>query len=101
MMHKILISDKFSASGLEVFTREPDIQADVRTGLPPHELIGLIADYEALIVRSETQVTADIIAAAKKLKIIGRAGVGLDNIDIAAATRAGIIVMNTPDGNTT
>ncbi len=100
-MHKILISDKFSEAGLAVFTSEPDIVADVRTGLSPDELKATIGDYEALLVRSETKVTPDVIAAAKKLKIIGRAGVGLDNVDIPAATRAGVIVMNTPDGNTT
>jgi D-3-phosphoglycerate dehydrogenase len=100
-MHKLLISDKFSAAGLEVFTSQPDVQVDVRTGLSESELVRSIGAYEALLVRSETKVTADVIKAAKRLKIIGRAGVGLDNIDIAAATRAGIIVMNTPDGNTT
>jgi D-3-phosphoglycerate dehydrogenase / 2-oxoglutarate reductase len=100
-MHKILIADKFSLAGLDVFKTEPDITADVRTGLTPQELIGMVGNYDALLVRSETRVTADVIAAAKRLKIIGRAGVGLDNVDIAAATRAGVIVMNTPDGNTT
>lgn len=100
-MHRVLISDKFSTAGLQVFKGEADIVADVRTGLTINELTGMIANYDALVVRSETKVTAEVIAAAKKLKIIGRAGVGLDNIDLAAATRAGIIVMNTPDGNTT
>jgi len=73
---------------------------DVKLGLKPDELISIIGNYDALIVRSETQVTADVIKAGKKLQIIARAGVGLDNVDINAATQQGIIVVNAPTGNT-
>jgi D-3-phosphoglycerate dehydrogenase len=100
MLYKILISDKLSQDGIDVFTKDADFQVDVKLGLRADELKAIIADYDALIVRSDTQVTVDIINSASKLKVVGRAGVGLDNIDIPAATRAGIIVMNTPDGNT-
>jgi D-3-phosphoglycerate dehydrogenase len=99
-MYKILISDKLSDEGIAIFKSEKDIEVDVKLNLPPEELKNIIGEYDALVVRSETKVTPDIIASAKKLKVIGRAGVGLDNIDIPAASRAGIIVMNTPDGNT-
>lgn len=99
-MYKILVSDKLSLEGIDVFRQDADFQADVKLGMKPHELKSVIADYDALVVRSDTQVTSDIINSASKLKVVGRAGVGLDNIDIPAATRAGIIVMNTPDGNT-
>ena len=73
---------------------------DVKTGLKPEEIVPIIGDYDAMVVRSQTQVTAQIIEAGKKLVIIGRAGVGVDNIDIEAATRRGIIVVNAPTGNT-
>src|ERR1043165_4138873 len=99
-MYKILISDKLSEQGIAIFKAEKDIQVDIKLGMKPEELKAVIADYDALVIRSETKVTPEIIAAGKKLKVIGRAGVGLDNIDIPSATRAGIIVMNTPDGNT-
>lgn len=75
-------------------------EVHVKTGLPKEELAAIIGDYDALAVRSETKVTADIIAAAKNLKIIGRAGVGVDNIDVEAATNRGILVVNSPEGNT-
>ncbi|MDP4220021.1 MAG: phosphoglycerate dehydrogenase [Bacteroidota bacterium] len=99
-MFNILISDKLAQQGVDIFKAEQDIQVDVKLGLKPDELRNMIGNYDALVVRSETQVTAEVIAVAKKLKVIGRAGVGFDNIDIPAATRAGIIVMNTPDANT-
>jgi D-3-phosphoglycerate dehydrogenase / 2-oxoglutarate reductase len=99
-MYKILVSDKLSQEGIDVFRQDADFQVDVKLGMKPHELKSVIGDYDALVVRSDTQVTADIISSATKLKVVGRAGVGLDNIDIPAATRAGVIVMNTPDGNT-
>ncbi len=95
---KILVSDPISDQGIEILKKEFDI--DIATGLPPEELIKRIGDYEALIVRSETQVTKDVINAGKKLKIIGRAGVGVDNIDVNTATERGIIVVNAPEGNT-
>lgn len=97
---KILVADPLSEKGMTLLKNESDIQADSKTGLKPEELIKIIGDYDGMIVRSETQVTEDIINAGKKLKVIGRAGVGLDNIDVPAATRRGIIVMNVPGGNT-
>ncbi len=100
MQYKILISDKLSQEGISVFTADADFHVDIKLGMKPDELKAVIADYDALVVRSETQVSADVISSATKMKVVGRAGVGLDNIDIPAATRAGIIVMNTPDGNT-
>ncbi len=99
-MYKILISDKLSEQGIAIFKAEKDIEVDIKLGMKLEELKAVIGEYDALVIRSDTKVTPDIISAAKKLKVIGRAGVGLDNIDIPAATRAGIIVMNTPDGNT-
>jgi D-3-phosphoglycerate dehydrogenase len=95
---KVLVSDPIAEQGIEILKNKVDV--DIKTGLPPAELIKIIGDYEALIVRSETQVTKDVINAGKKLKIIGRAGVGVDNIDVNAATERGIIVVNAPEGNT-
>lgn len=95
---KILVSDPISDQGIEILKKEFDV--DIATGLPPAELIKCIGNYEALIVRSETQVTKDVINSGKKLKIIGRAGVGVDNIDVNTATEKGIIVVNAPEGNT-
>jgi D-3-phosphoglycerate dehydrogenase len=97
---KILITDRIAHEGVD-FLREqlPDAQVDERPGLKPEQLQAIIGEYHALVVRSETQVTADVLAAATNLKIVGRAGVGVDNIDTAAATRQGIIVVNSPTGN--
>ncbi len=95
---KVLVSDPIAEQGIEILKNEVDV--DIATGLEPSELIKRIGNYEALIVRSETQVTKDVINAGKKLKIIGRAGVGVDNIDVNAATERGIIVVNAPEGNT-
>ncbi len=97
---KILVSDALAEEGLKILQDVKEFQVDVNTGLKPEELKKAIADYDALIVRSATKVDADIISAAAKLKVIGRAGVGLDNVDLEAATQKGIIVMNTPGGNT-
>lgn len=97
---KVLVSDKLAPQGLAILEKEKKIQVDVKIGLKPEELKKVIRDYDALIVRSGTRVTKEIIAAAKKLRIIGRAGVGLDNVDVEAASRKGIIVMNAPEGNT-
>ncbi len=95
---KVLVSDPIAEQGIEILKNDVDV--DIATGLEPPELIKRIGNYEALIVRSETQVTKDVIQAGKKLKIIGRAGVGVDNIDVNAATERGIIVVNAPEGNT-
>lgn len=99
-MIKILVSDPLSEEGLKLLKEVKEFQIDVRTGMKPDELKTVIKDYDALLVRSATKVTKDIIASADKLKVIGRAGVGLDNVDLEAATQKGIIVMNTPGGNT-
>ncbi len=99
-MIKILVSDALSEEGLKILKDAGQFQVDVNTELKPEALKGVIKDYDALIVRSATKVTREIINAADKLKVIGRAGVGLDNVDLDAATQKGIIVMNTPAGNT-
>jgi D-3-phosphoglycerate dehydrogenase / 2-oxoglutarate reductase len=96
---KVLVSDNLDASGVNMFKQEDGIEVDVRTGLSPEEQKGIIGDYDALVIRSATKVTADLLDAAKRLKVVGRAGIGLDNVDIPAATKHGVIVMNTPGGN--
>jgi D-3-phosphoglycerate dehydrogenase len=100
MATKILVSDSLSEEGLKIFRETDGFIVDVKTGLKPEELKAIIKEYDALVVRSATKVTKDIIQAAEKLKVIGRAGVGLDNVDLPAATERGIVVMNTPAGNT-
>ncbi len=95
----ILISDTLSPRGVAVLERA-GFRADVKTKLPKERLLDAIKEYDGLIVRSGTKVTADVIDAGERLKIIGRAGTGLDNVDCDAATRRGIVVMNTPGGNT-
>ncbi len=97
---KVLISDPLSNIGVQAFRETPDIDVDVNTGLSPDALKEVIGPYDGLIIRSATKVTADLIEAAHNLKVIGRAGIGLDNVDIPAASRRGIVVMNTPEGNT-
>ncbi|MEA3305450.1 MAG: phosphoglycerate dehydrogenase [Candidatus Omnitrophota bacterium] len=97
---KILISDPLAEEGIKILEKEKGFKVDVKPKLPPDELKELIKDYDALIIRSATKVTAAIISKAEKLKIVGRAGVGLDNVDINAASKKGIIVMNAPAGNT-
>ena len=97
-MPRVLIADSLSPAAIEIF-RQRGVDADVRTGLSKDELIQIIGDYDGLVVRSDTKPNKDVIAAARNLKVIGRAGIGVDNIDIPAATAAGIVVMNTPFGN--
>ncbi len=97
---KVLISDNLAPVG-EKILREAGLEVDVNTGLPPEELKAIISDYDGLVIRSATKVKADIIEAATKLKVVGRAGIGLDNVDIPAASQKGVIVMNAPDGNAT
>jgi D-3-phosphoglycerate dehydrogenase len=99
-MFKILVSDPLAQEGVEILEKEKEFQVDVKHKLPPEELKKIIKDYDALLVRSETKVTKDIIEEATNLKVIGRAGVGLDNVDLETASKRGIIVMNTPGGNT-
>ena len=97
---KILVADSISERGVEMLRQNPSFQVDVKTGLKEDQLCEIIGEYDALIVRSQTKVTKRVIEAAKKLRVVGRAGVGVDNVDVDAATRRGIIVMNTPGGNT-
>ncbi len=99
-MFKVLVSDKLSSKGVDVLNKTDNIQVDIKTGLKPEELKAIIHEYHGIVIRSATRLTADIIKAAKNLKVIGRAGSGLDNVDKPAATAAGIAVMNTPGGNT-
>lgn len=99
-MIKVLVSDRLSEEGLKILKEVKGFQVDVKTELKPEALKQIVKDYDALIVRSATRVTREVIEAAGKLKVIGRAGVGLDNVDLAAATEKGVIVMNTPAGNT-
>ncbi|MDY0377547.1 MAG: hydroxyacid dehydrogenase, partial [Desulfobacterales bacterium] len=96
---KVLISDKLGDIGVRMFKEAEGISVDVKTGMSPEELKSVIGDYDALVIRSATKVTEEILDAAKKLKVVGRAGIGLDNVDIPAATKRGVIVMNTPGGN--
>ncbi len=96
---KVLVSDDLSERGIEIL-REGGLTVDVKIKLSPEELIKEIGRYEGLVVRSATKVTADVIEAGEKLKVIGRAGSGLDNVDLPAATEMGVVVMNTPGGNT-
>ena len=93
-MPKLLISDKLSPHAAEIL-QERGVDVDVKTGLSPDELVGIIGDYEGLAIRSATKVTAEILAAATNLKVVGRAGIGVDNVDIPAATAKGVVVMNT------
>src|SRR5260370_10815895 len=95
----VLVGDDVSDSGIQPL-RDAGFALEKRTGLAPDALREAIRDCDGLIVRSETKVTAELMDAAKKLRVIGRAGVGVDNIDVAAATARGIVVMNAPDGNT-
>lgn len=98
--YRVLVSDPISEKGVEALRSAPGITVDVNTGLKPEALLEIIGDYHGLVVRSETKVTPAVFAAAKNLKAIGRAGVGVDNIDRSAATDHGVVVMNTPSGNT-
>jgi D-3-phosphoglycerate dehydrogenase len=94
---KILIPEKVSPDGLTLLKDQFDV--DEKKDLSPEELKNIIGDYDALIVRSETKVTADLLSAAKKMRVVARAGVGVDNVDVQSATSHGIIVVNSPSGN--
>ncbi|MFZ5570191.1 MAG: phosphoglycerate dehydrogenase [Thermodesulfobacteriota bacterium] len=96
---KVLVSDNLGEVGIQIFRNEEGIEVDVKTGLSADELKAIIGEYDALAIRSATKVTEELLKAAKKLKVVGRAGIGLDNVDIPAATKRGIAVMNTPGGN--
>ena len=97
-MPKILVADPIGAEGVELLKSRAEV--DVKTGMKPPELLAVISAYEGLVVRSETRVTKEVIEIAKKLLVVGRAGIGVDNIDLDAATNAGIAVVNAPTGNT-
>ncbi len=97
-MPKVLIADKLSPAAVAIF-KERGVEADVKTGLTKEELLKIVDQYDGIAIRSATKLTADVIKAAKNLKVVGRAGIGVDNVDIPAATGAGVIVMNTPFGN--
>jgi D-3-phosphoglycerate dehydrogenase / 2-oxoglutarate reductase len=97
---KVLIADSISQRGVDELSRDGAIDVSVQTDLKPAALIELISDFDALIVRSQTKVNAEVINAGKRLRVIGRAGVGVDNVDVETATRRGIVVLNAPGGNT-
>src|SRR4051794_19735316 len=97
--HRVLIADDLSSRAVDILSKEPSISVEVKTGLKGPELIQALKGVEGLAVRSATKVTAEVLAAAPDLKIVGRAGIGVDNIDVKAASRRGVVVMNTPSGN--
>ncbi|BDA67044.1 phosphoglycerate dehydrogenase [Rivularia sp. IAM M-261] len=97
-MSKVLVSDPIDQAGIDILSQVATV--DVKTTLKPDELVNIIGEYDALMIRSGTRVTKEIIEAGTNLKIIGRAGVGVDNVDVPAATRQGIVVVNSPEGNT-
>jgi len=97
-MPKVLIADKLSPAAVAIF-KERGVEADVKTGLTKEELLKIVDQYDGIAIRSASKITADVLKAATKLKVVGRAGIGVDNVDIPAATAAGVIVMNTPFGN--
>jgi D-3-phosphoglycerate dehydrogenase len=96
---KVLVSDPLSKKGLEILGRAKNLKYDIKPGLSPEELKNIIGEYDGIIIRSETKLKGDLIEAGKRLKVIGRAGIGLDNVDLPAATKKGIVVMNTPQEN--
>src|SRR6478672_918245 len=97
---KVLIADSISQRGVDELSREHALEVAVKTGLSEHELIDLIPPFSALVVRSQTKVTAAILNAGANLRVVGRAGVGVDNVDVETATRRGIVVLNATGGNT-
>ena len=97
-MPKVLIADKMDKQAEEIFKRN-GIPFDIKAGLSPAEIADIIGDYDAVACRSSAKITRDVLAKARNLKVIGRAGIGVDTIDVPAATETGVIVMNTPFGN--
>ncbi|HHY57573.1 MAG TPA: phosphoglycerate dehydrogenase [Chloroflexi bacterium] len=96
---RVLVSDSMSDIGLAALRAAPNVEVDLQTGLSPERLLEIIPAYDALLVRSATRVTAEVLHAGTRLRVVGRAGVGVDNIDVEAATQAGVIVVNAPTGN--
>ena len=99
-MKRILVADKIADAGLELMRETDGVTFDVRHGLSPEELTDIVGDYDGMLIRSAVKVTADVLANPGRLLAIARAGVGVDNIDVNAATAAGVLVLNTPDANT-
>ena len=97
---KVLIADSISQHGVDELARDDALEVTVKTGLDERELIEVIPAFSGLVVRSQTKVIADILNAGTKLRVVGRAGVGVDNVDVETATRRGIVVLNAPGGNT-
>src|SRR5438477_1858501 len=95
--YRVLVKEKIADAGVDLLRRHFDV--DVRTDMEESELPGAIADYDAIVIRSATKLTADVIEQAERLKVIGRAGTGVDNVDMPAATKRGIIVANAPESN--
>src|SRR5512146_1254562 len=98
MAARVLVSDDLSPEAVRIL-RDAGLEVDVKIGLPPAELEAVIGGYDGLAVRSATKVTAKLLEKAARLRVVGRAGVGVDNVDLDAATRRGIVVMNTPGGS--
>ena len=98
-MIRVLVSDNLGQTGINMFEEAGGFEVDVKIGLSPEDLKSIIGQYNALVIRSATKVTEDLLESAKRLKVVGRAGIGLDNVDIPAATKRGVVVMNTPTGN--
>ena len=97
-MPKVLISNKLHQNAVDIFAAH-GVEMDVKTGLSPQEMQSIIGLYDGLAIRSATKVTETLLSADTNLKVVGRAGIGVDNVDIAAATKRGVVVMNTPHGN--
>src|SRR5215212_2056624 len=99
-MYRVLITDSLSPAGLKVLEQSPGLQIDIRSGLSPGQVREALKEADGIIIRSGTTLTAELLDGQPRLKAIVRAGVGVDNIDLNVATREGIVVMNTPAGNT-
>jgi D-3-phosphoglycerate dehydrogenase len=99
MAYRVLLSDSLGPEGLAKLREQPDLEVEARPGLSPAELCEIIGDFHGLVVRSGTKVTAQVLANARQLRVIGRAGIGVDNVDVDAATKRGVVVMNTPGGS--
>ncbi len=98
---KVLVSDKFSPEGLKIFEQAEGMELEYHPGISAEALLKAVEDVDALVVRGGTQVTEEVFQAAKKLSVVGRAGIGIENMDLVAANRKGVVVMNTPFGSTT
>jgi D-3-phosphoglycerate dehydrogenase len=98
-MAKVLVSDSLAPQGLELLEQARGLEVDYAPGISPADLMERIQDAEGLVIRSGTKVTREVLERAGKLRVIGRAGIGVDNVDVSAATERGIVVVNTPSGN--